>query len=371
MKKLLLLFVATAAFIGCSSDDNNSETPVVVKQDLVLSTSKANVTVGEELEFTIVDKAGKKVDAGVYVDNKAVANPVKFDQAGIFSVVAKKEGFKDSNILKIDVSDKKLVQLKLEATASSVIKGDQVMFTVFADNVAVKDAIVYNEKTGEALVDNVFEANELGMVSFVAKKEGFADSAVLTVNVESKPNGYFVNGLELDIDLVVLDLIQENVVDVNGKSIVVDKVVELEDGRLANEYSLMLIEENNFTFLTLWVANNSIVKKNGVIVDYGKRILPTEVTKKSDVVFRDLFIVGEYFIMENYLTVSQFVLDFNKLEIPAKGIGVGEKGVMGDIGIGFDFESDMNNIEFNYTGEIFFTETIEKESRSFRVKNKL
>lgn len=263
MKKLLLLFVATAAFIGCSSDDNNSETPVVVKQDLVLSTSKANVTVGEELEFTIVDKAGKKVDAGVYVDNKAVANPVKFDQAGIFSVVAKKEGFKDSNILKIDVSDKKLVQLKLEATASSVIKGDQVMFTVFADNVAVKDAIVYNEKTGEALVDNVFEANELGMVSFVAKKEGFTDSVVLTVNVESKPNGYFVNGLELDIDLVVLDLIQENVVDVNGKSIVVDKVVEFEDGRLANEYSLMLIEENNFTFLTLWVANNSIVKKMG------------------------------------------------------------------------------------------------------------
>lgn len=292
MKKLLFLLLVTAAFIGCSSDDNNSEVPVVVKQELVISTTKVNVIVGEELVFTVKDKAGKKVDAGIYVDNKKVTNPVKFDQAGKFSIVAKKEGFKDS--------------------------------------------------------------------------------AVITVNVKAKGkvNGYNVNGFEKEIELVILDVIQVDTIDVNGKAIVVDKVIELEDGRLANEYILMPLEQNNYTFLTLWVVNNSIVKKDGVIVDYGKRILPTEVSKKSDIVFAHFFVVGgEEFIMENFLTVDSFVLNFNRLDVLNKGLGAGDQGVDGQIDISFDLKSDENIIAFSYSGDIHFTESIEKESKAFKARN--
>lgn len=373
MKKLLLLFLATVAFIGCSSDDNN-ETPVV-KENLVLSTSQSKITVGEKLKFNVVDKAGKTVNAGIYVDNVGVVNPVTFDKAGTFSVVAKKDGFKDSNVLKIevtDVGDVKVIQLQLKATASSVNIGDQVKFTISADNAAVDGAVVVNVNTGAVVIDNTFDATDIGEFKFVAKKNGFADSAEITVNVEAKgkANGYYVNGLEVDIELVILDLIQVNTMDANGKAIVVDKIVELEDGRLANEYVLMPLEQNNYTFLTLWVVNNSIVKKDGVIVDYGKRILPTEVNKETDIVFGDLFLVGaDFFIMENNLTVESFVLNFDKLNVPNKGVGVGESGVKADISIGFDFESDQNNIEFNYSGDIQFTESIEKDSKAFKARN--
>ncbi len=372
MKKFMILFIAMATTFGCSSDDNNSE-EIIVK-DLVLSTDKKEVQVGDEVLFTILDKEGKKVDASIYVENALVKNPVKFDKAGDFSVVAKKEGFKNSNSLTIKVKDKEegLSQLSLKSSSNAVKVGDKVTFTIAVANVVENGATIYNVTTGVALPNNVFEATTVGEFAFVAKKAGFADSTQVVVIVEEaedKSNNFLtVNGNNVDFRYVILDVMRENVIDKDGNLIEVDKVVKLDDGRFANEYSLMILEQDNYLIITLRVLNSSVVEKDGSIVNYGKRVLPTNA---KDVVFTDLFLIGgDYFILENYLTAKKFDLKINNVFIPNDGIGSGVDGVFGIADFGFSFESEENEIDFSFAGDVIFSESLEKESKAFKFKNR-
>lgn len=370
MKKFMILFIAMATTFGCSSDDNNSE-EIIVK-DLVLSTDKKEVQVGDEVLFTVLDKEGKKVDASIYVGNTLVKNPVKFDKTGDFSVVAKKEGFKNSNLLTIKVKDKVLSQLTLKPSSDTVKVGDKVTFTIAVANVVENGAAIYNVATGVALPNNVFEATTVGEFAFVAKKAGFADSTQVVVTVEEveakSDNFLTVNGINVDFRYVIFDVMRENVMDKDGNLTEVDKVVKLEDGRFANEYSLMILEQDNYLIITLRVLNSSIVAKDGTIVNYGKRVLPTNA---KDVVFADLFLIGsDYFIIEDYLTAKKFDLKINNVSIPNDGIGVGVDGVSGIADFGFSFESEENEIDFSFAGDVFFSESLEKESKAFKFKKR-
>lgn len=365
----MFLFVAMTVMIGCSNDDSNLE-EVVVKGLLVNSDSK-EVIVGNQVMFTVLDQDGEKIDATIYVDDKEVINPVVFELSGEFDVVAKKEGYQNSNLLTINVVDKEVVrsELVLTTTESTVKVGAKVSFVITADNMLVEGVTIYNIETGDSLPNNIFEATEKGMFSFIAKKEGFVDSVEVVVTVEEEERESFlkVNGVNIDFNHVVFDVIRENITDEKGNRKEVDKVVKLDNGRFANEYSLMILEQDNYLIITLWVENKGIIEKDGVIVNYGKRVLPIN---EKEIVFSDLFLVGDYFIIENYLTTEKFDLEINYVSIPNNGVGAGVEGVFGTADFGFGFVSEGNEIDFSFAGEVFFTESLEKDSKALKLRNR-
>lgn len=277
MKKLLFLFLVVTAFVGCSSDDNKNEevlTKDSLKKELLLKVENNRITVGDELVFTAVDGKGNVVDAAFYVEGKQVKNPVRFDELGVFSVVAKMKGFKDSNVLMVYV----------------------------------------DELIGEETPND-------------------------------KPNFFTFNGEDVDFEIVMLATIRESVMQ-NGKSIMVDQVVELEDGRLANVFELIPAGEQVAAYLTFYVVNESIVKKDGVIVDYGKRVL---LNKDSEIVFEDFSMIGEFNSDVSKLSVKSFELVFDKLVVK-------NDGANGDIDVSFSLVNNVDELKFGYNGNVIFKE---------------
>lgn len=106
MKKYLysLSIIALVAFgTSCSSDDSSNGTEQTSPKSLELSADVSNVFVGDKVNFTITDGT-KTVDAELYKDNKLVQNPVEFNEAGKFAIVAK-SGLTVSNVMIIDVQN--------------------------------------------------------------------------------------------------------------------------------------------------------------------------------------------------------------------------------------------------------------------------
>ncbi|MBB1149272.1 hypothetical protein H4K35_03840 [Myroides sp. NP-2] len=106
MRKIVLSFSLLALVltgtVSCSSDDNSSEQHR--KKTLELTILKGNtVAVNEEVSFTVA-VGGTTVEGSlIYVDGKQVANPYIFTTAGTYKVVAKKEGYNDSNEITVQV----------------------------------------------------------------------------------------------------------------------------------------------------------------------------------------------------------------------------------------------------------------------------
>lgn len=279
MKKILLLFLAVIAFVGCSSDDNTNN--VLVREELLLTAEKNKIIVGDELVFTAVDSEGKVVDAAFYIEDRQVNNPVKFDRLGVFYVVAKKEGFKDSNVLKVFV----------------------------------------HEETVEDTPND-------------------------------KPIFFTLDGTDIEFEIVMLEVVSEDIV-VDGSVVKVDKVVELENGKLANVYELIPAGEQVAAFLTFNVVNETIVKENGVIVDYGKRVLPN---KDSEIVFEDFFLIGEHNLDVDKYSLKSFELVFEELVVDKNGVGVGKNGVNGAVDVAFSLTNDVNELKFAFNGNVIFKE---------------
>lgn len=279
MKKILFLFLAVIAFVGCSSDDNTNN--VLVKEELLLTAEKNKIIVGDELVFTAVDSEGKVVDAAFYIEDRQVNNPVKFDRLGVFYVVAKKEGFKDSNVLKVFV----------------------------------------HEETVEDTPND-------------------------------KPIFFTLDGTDIEFEIVMLEVVSEDIV-VDGSVVKVDKVVELENGKLANVYELIPAGEQVAAFLTFNVVNETIVKENGVIVDYGKRVLPN---KDSEIVFEDFFLIGEHNLDVDKYSLKSFELVFEELVVDKNGVGVGNNGMNAEIDVAFSLVSDEHELKFAFNGNVIFKE---------------
>lgn len=279
MKKILFLVLLVVVFVGCSSDDNNKE--VLVKQELILGAEKTKITVGDELVFSAVDSEGKVVDAAFYIEDREVKNPVKFDRLGVFYVVAKKEGFKDSNVLKVFVHEEAVEEIP-----------------------------------------------------------------------NDKPIFFTLDGEDVDFEIVMLGIATETVV-IDGKNVKVDKVVELENGKLANVYELGPAGDDNAAFLTFYVVNESIVQKDGEIVDYGKRVLPN---KNSEIVFEDFFLMGEQNAEVDKSSLKGFELVFEKLIVDKNGVGVGNNGMNAEIDVAFSLVSDEHELKFAFNGNVIFSE---------------
>lgn len=102
---MLCLFVALAS---CSSDDGGShgdDNPPI--SNLVLSSSTSTVIINESVLFDVTMNGKEVLDATIYIDGTPISgNNHTFTEQGLFEVIAKKEGSKDSNTVKITVSDK-------------------------------------------------------------------------------------------------------------------------------------------------------------------------------------------------------------------------------------------------------------------------
>lgn len=102
MLSFSLLALVLTGTVSCSSDDNSSEKKQM--QTLELKTLKGNtVTVNEEVAFVVAVGSTTVEGSLIYVDGKQVTNPFTFTTAGTYKVVAKKEGYNDSNEITINV----------------------------------------------------------------------------------------------------------------------------------------------------------------------------------------------------------------------------------------------------------------------------
>lgn len=181
MKKLFMfLAVAGLATFGasCSSDDGGGGDD---QKTITLSADKTSVKVNETVTFTASEK-----DAEIYVGDKKISNSTKFDKEGSYNVIAKKKGFKDSNVVKITVTKGDVVTektLKITASAPEVGIGDNVTFTVKdQDNKDVTDVVI---KANGTTVSNPWKTTEAGSFEVVVTKDGYKDGKT-TVKVVRK-----------------------------------------------------------------------------------------------------------------------------------------------------------------------------------------
>ncbi|WP_060873987.1 hypothetical protein [Myroides odoratus] len=207
MKKLFMfLAVAGLATFGasCSSSDDNGGDGGQ-KKDLVLS-GKTDVKEGDAVTFTV--KVGDKAEAGtdLYVAGEKVSNPYTFAKVGEFKVQAKKNGFNDSNVLTVKVSEKGGVTpdpktLVLSVVGGTDVKvGDEVVFLV-KDNegATVTGATI---KKGGTTVASPWVPTEVGTFKFVASKDGYENSNEVSVVVAQNtiPENFVkVNGVHTEI----------------------------------------------------------------------------------------------------------------------------------------------------------------------------
>lgn len=159
---------------GCSSD--KSETELDEKTQLILTASSVEVKKGDEVTF-VTTANGEVIEANIYIEGTKIesANHT-FEDVGEYEVVAKREGYTDSEKTVVKVSndseiDKK--QLLLIASSLEVEKGDEVTFVATANGEAV-EADIYIAGTKIESVNHTFE--DVGEYEVVAKKEGYTDS---------------------------------------------------------------------------------------------------------------------------------------------------------------------------------------------------
>ncbi|SEI49511.1 hypothetical protein SAMN04488018_101169 [Myroides marinus] len=196
MKKLLFYFslaLLTISVVGCSKDDNTPSDFVL--KDLFVEASDIAVDEGGLVTFKAYDGDRKEV-SGVdfYVDNVKATQEYKFEKRGVYNIIAKKAGYKNSAALAILVGGTIAEKLTLEADSYDVRIGDKVMFTVTADGRAVSNYYIENKGYG-LFSGNSWNPSEVGTYTFYAFKEGFFNSEVITIMVspkEIKENQYFV-----------------------------------------------------------------------------------------------------------------------------------------------------------------------------------
>jgi hypothetical protein len=90
------MILGMSVFVSCSkNDDNQSPTE---KDQLELTVSKNEVVVNEEVTFTVTANGKTIADAVLFINDEAVSGMKHtFTEAGTYTVIAKKEGYKESN----------------------------------------------------------------------------------------------------------------------------------------------------------------------------------------------------------------------------------------------------------------------------------
>ncbi|TDS51081.1 Omp28-related outer membrane protein [Myroides indicus] len=99
---LLSLLFSTSLFISCSSSDDDTSP----SNTLSLIANKTTILINEEVSFTVKGDDKNIEDASLYINNQIVEGlKHSFETTGEYKVVAKKEGYADSNIITIQVNE--------------------------------------------------------------------------------------------------------------------------------------------------------------------------------------------------------------------------------------------------------------------------
>jgi len=218
MKKAFMLFVVLVSLIvetSCSNS-SNPETPIVEKS-LTLTSNKTEVEIGEEVDFIIKVDHEVVNDATLFVNNEKISNPFHFKEAGTYTVIAKKDKFKDSNILVIKVKGSKPNEkmLILSANRATFYEGETVKFTVKDNNnQEVFDAVI---KLNGTPVGSSWVAKSPGSYNFIASKEGYTDSQEIKIVVQddemSSSNYFIYKEKRYDLDKASFQYIGEKLGD--------------------------------------------------------------------------------------------------------------------------------------------------------------
>lgn len=379
MKKILLIFIAFMAIVACSSDDNNKELEI---ETLILKSNKKIVDQGDSIEFSVnSDKQINIEDVTLVCNNKVIKSPYVFDQAGKFVVIAKKKGYNDSNSIEITVNESGIPNLVLTVNRQTFDIGDKVTFTI-KDHKGnqVNNAKIFNETTKEELQGDTYEANDLGVFTFITKAEGYNDSSAISFEVKSV---FSINNYKYSIDYFLISVEVEDIKDTNGKNKIVDKVFFLDDGTPCNLYAYYIVgksgDQLDMLVLDILVPNHTIKSKDGVVTDYGQRILPSEVNKlklngvvamTGDVYF------GEFDFGDGISNLGDYDLTINEFTIANKGIGSGENGINGTGDLFIDYKSAENNFKVKYKGNLLLSEFVDEENKEDKknlnfIKNRL
>ncbi|HLW06308.1 MAG TPA: hypothetical protein VKY45_01995 [Marinilabiliaceae bacterium] len=224
-----LLLCSVLLLSSCSKD--NTETEIDEKAQLVLAASSLEIEKGEEVTFAITAN-GKSVEADIYIEGTKIENTTYiFKEVGEFEVVAKNEGYIDSEKIVVKVLDlpkDEKNQLVLSASSLEIEKGEEVTFTTSIDGEAV-EADIYIKGTKIESANYIFE--EAGEYEVVAKKDGYVDSE--KVIIKAYKLVVYVAGHE-----------RENNIDV-AKYWKDDEVVALTDGGVNSEANSIFVDGND------------------------------------------------------------------------------------------------------------------------------
>lgn len=354
MRSVFIFLVFCASIIGCSSSDNSDE---VWKDKLVLTVENTVVEVGNRVLFTVKDDKGEVVSAAIYVEGELVGNPVLFDKEGVFTVVAKRQGYKASNVVKVTVGKKSAEQLILRSSDRLLHIGEKNTFSVWVNDEPVPGALVYNLESGIPMRNMEFVPQKIGNYTFVARRDGYSESEIVHLKVMEVYNKMMINGRILDNNRVYLDVDRELIKNEKGEDIEVDKIWELSDGRFANHYALEVITDDGNLIVMLLVVNEDIVRVNGKLLNRDKRKVPNS---EAEILFNGLaFIDKEVAIFEPVGNELKFDILFKEMNLVNNGIGFGASGKRGNMFLEFEFKSKENEVLFEDRGMFWFSEILQ------------
>lgn len=175
----IILFLMSSIFVlaGCLKEGIDIPEQVIKKLTIVPSATEINA--GETVSFDIVFLNDIVAADLIINDVKVPSMEFRFTDPGSYAVFAHKDGMENSDTLTITVNE--LGKLKLEASKTIALVGDEVMFSVSMDGEPVDDADVF--VNNEKIEGRSFLFEEEGEYKVFAKKEGYFTSDTLRITV--------------------------------------------------------------------------------------------------------------------------------------------------------------------------------------------
>ncbi|MBB4119839.1 hypothetical protein GGR32_002150 [Mesonia hippocampi] len=104
-----MLLCSALLLFSCTKEDGSDQEPdPTEKSGLMLTASATEISMGDEVTFEVTLE-GEATDADIYVDNEKISGTsYAFDETGSYQVMAKKEGYIDSDPVQIKVKMSKM-----------------------------------------------------------------------------------------------------------------------------------------------------------------------------------------------------------------------------------------------------------------------
>lgn len=217
----MYLFIVGLTVLGTScSNDDNSQQVVVVENTLEVQANKTTIVANESVRFTTTLAGKREKQAELYIGDQRIYTPHVFSTAGVYEVIAKKDGVKSSNPVVITVDKApgeedeqgEIKTLTIIANYTTANIGDVVNFSVTDGENKITDAVI-KDADGKVVLNGAWTATKEGTFKFTASKDGYNNSAEIEINVIAKnvPVGNFieVNGVSHEIDPTSVKMLVE------------------------------------------------------------------------------------------------------------------------------------------------------------------